>query len=124
MKQIISLWLVFLFSASLFACTTGRHGSFVEKTYIDEAKYANFKLLGPVTGESCQTRSLYVFPKSDPPSTAEALRAAKNQYDSTAFLADVSIEMYIRWYFLYSEECTVVTGVAYSAEIKAELKEK
>ncbi len=120
MKQIINIGLLFLFSASLFACTSGRHGSFVEKTYIDQEEYANFKLLGPVSGESCQTRTLYVFPKSDPASTAEALRAAKNQYDSTAFLADVAIETYIRWYFLYSEECTVVTGVAYSAEIKAE----
>ena len=120
MKQIISIWLVFLFSALLCACTTGRHGSFVEKTYIDEAKYANFKLLGPVVGESCQTRTLYVFPKSDPPSTAKALRAAKNQYISTAFLADVSIETYIRWYFLYSQECTVVTGIAYSAEVRGE----
>lgn len=124
MKQIINIGLVFLFSALLFACTSGRHGSFAEKTYIDEAKYANFKLLGPVSGESCQTNTLYIFPKSDPPSTTEALRAAKNQYDSTAFLADVAIETYIRWYFLYSEECTVVTGVAYSAEIKGLLKEK
>ncbi len=120
MKQIIRICLVFLFSAALFACTSGRHGSFVEKTYIDEAKYANFKLLGPVSGESCQTNTLYIFPQSDPPSTAKALRAAKNRYDSTAFLADVAIETYIRWYFLYSEECTVVTGVAYSAEVRVE----
>ena len=120
MEQIINIWLVFLFSALLCACTTGRHGSFVEKTYIDEEKYANFKLLGPVAGESCQTNTLYLFPKSDPPSTAEALHAAKNQYDSTAFLADVAIETYIRWYFLYSEECTGVTGVAYSAEVRGE----
>ncbi len=120
MKQIINIGLLILFSALLFACTKGRHGSFVGKTYIDQEKYADFKVLGPVSGESCQTNTLYVFPKSDPSSTAEALRAAKNQYDSTAFLADVAIETYIRWYFLYSEECTVVTGVAYSAEIQAE----
>jgi len=118
MKRMLIVGLAILLSVSFQGCTTGQHGSLTEKTFIDELKYSDFKRLGRASGESCQTRVLYTFPKGDPPTTAEALDMAKNQYKTTAFLADVTVETRIRWTILYSEECVVVTGIAYSAEEK------
>jgi len=118
MKRMLILGLATLLSVSFQGCTTGRHGSLTEKTFIDELQYTNFKRLGPVSAESCQTRVLYTFPKADPPTTAEALNIAKKLYSATAFITDVSVETHTKWHILYSEECIVVTGIAYSAEEK------
>ena len=114
MRNLI-IFMAILISVSLWGCTTGRQGAFTEKTFIDELKYTDFKRLGPVSGESCQTRVLYTFPKADPPTTAEALSKAKKQFSATVFLADVSVETHIKWYIFYSEECIVVTATAYTA---------
>ena len=118
MKRILIIGLATVLSVIFYGCTTGRYGSFTGKTFIDEEKYTDFKMLGPVSGESCQTRVLYTFPKGNPPTTAEALSIARNQYSATAFLSDVTVEMRIKWHIFYSEECIVATGVAYSAEEK------
>ena len=118
MKRILIVGLAALLSVILYGCTTGRYGSLIERTYVDEQNYTDFRRIGPVSGESCQTRVLYTFPKGNPPTTAEALSIARNQYSATAFLSDVSVEMRIKWHIFYSEECIVATGVAYSAEEK------
>ena len=122
MKRILIVGLATLLSVILYGCTTGRYGSFTEKTFIDEEKYTDFRMLGPVSAESCQTRVLYTFPKADPPTTAEALGLAKKQYRATAFISDVTVETRIKWRIFYSEECVVVTGIAYSAEEKKKWK--
>ena len=116
MKLTVGIIFAILFSVALCGCSSGMHGTFVDRTYVDESKYKNYKKLGFVREESCQIKIFYALPYSDPSSTAEALRKAKEQYDNTIFLTDVSIEHHVIWYFLYSKTCTIVTGVAYTAE--------
>ncbi|MBC2717613.1 MAG: hypothetical protein HF978_20110 [Desulfobacteraceae bacterium] len=103
-------------SLALFGCSVGIHGTFAHRTYFDESRYKNYRKLGFVRGESCQTKIFYAFPYSDPSSTEEALRKAEEQYDNTIFLTDIAIENHTKWYFPYSKSCTVVTGIAYTAE--------
>jgi hypothetical protein len=97
----------------LAACTTGFHGSFAPQTYIGNEGSANSEIIGPVKGQSCQTRVLYLFPDGNPPSTAEAIQAAKNQYEGTKYLTDVSIDDRTEWEVGYSRQCITVEGIAH-----------
>jgi hypothetical protein len=69
--------------------------------------------LGPVEGRSCQTRVLYVFPSSNPPTTHEAITNAKDERESTSFIADISIDDETQWRIGYSVKCIIVRATAY-----------
>jgi len=43
---------------------------------------------------------------------------ANAMYQSTVFLADLSIESGVRWKFLYAHQCIFVSGQAYTATKK------
>ena len=53
----------------LTACSTGFHGSFIANTYTDEPSKMSRTAKGLASGNSCQTRIPYLFPKGEPPST-------------------------------------------------------
>jgi hypothetical protein len=97
----------------LSACSTGTHGSFVTNTYISGHKSSDHIKLGPVSGRSCQALILYFFPSGPAPSTFEAMKDAKGQYEDTKYLVDVSIDNDSEWFFGYSMECISVEAVAY-----------
>jgi hypothetical protein len=97
----------------LTACSTGFHGSFVANTYIGENSKKTTSAKGLARGDSCQTRTLYLFPVGEPPSTQEAIQLAKKQYEGTEYLADVTVENRTEWAFGYLRQCTTVTGTAY-----------
>ena len=102
-----------LLSALISACTTSLHGSFVTNSYIGEDVEDNPVPLGPVESESCQTRILYLFASGAAPSTSDAIQAAKDQYEDTRYLADISIQEQTKWKFGYSIECISVSATAY-----------
>ena len=110
-SRIISLTIVMLLL--LTACSTAFHGSFVANTYIGENSGKITPAKGLARGDSCQTRVLYLFPAGEPPSTQEALQLAKNQYEGTEYLADVTVENRTEWAFGYLRQCTTVIGTAY-----------
>jgi hypothetical protein len=97
----------------LSACTIGHHGSFAPNTYIGSGDGAKSEKIGPVKGQSCQTRVLYVFPYGSPPSTAEAIRSAMDQFEGTKYLSDVSIDDRTEWEIGYSRQCITVEGIAH-----------
>ncbi len=107
--------LYFAISAFLFltACTTGHHGSFAPSTYIGSEDGANSGQIDRVKGQSCQTRVLYLFPTGPPPSTAEAIQSAKDQYEGTKYLTDISIDDRTEWEIGYSRQCITVEGTAH-----------
>lgn len=47
------------------------------------------------------------------PSTAEAIQAAKDQYEGTKFLTDISIDDRTEWEIGYSIQCITVEGLAH-----------
>ena len=57
--------------------------------------------------------ALYLFPLGKAPSTAEAKQAAREQYEGTKFLTDISIDDRTEWYFGYSIECIAAEATAY-----------
>ena len=97
----------------LVGCNTGFHGSYVPNTYIYKEDGINSELMGPVTGQSCQTQVLYLFPLGPAPSTDEAVRSAKDQYEGTKYLTDVSIDDRTKWEFGYSIQCITVEAIAH-----------
>ena len=97
----------------LTACSTGFHGSFVPSTYIGTEDSANPGEIGRVMGESCQTRVLYLLPYGPAPSTANAIQSAKDQYEGTKYLTDVSIDERTEWKIGYSRQCVIVEGIAH-----------
>ena len=97
----------------LTACTTGFHGSYAASTYLGKDVDKNLALLGPVRGDSCQTQALYLIPYGAPPSTFDALEAAKQTYEGTKYLVDVSFDDRRIWKFLYARQCIFVQGMAY-----------
>jgi hypothetical protein len=105
----------FLLSALflLAGCNTGFHGSFATNTYIYENDDVKFKPIGPVKGQSCQTKFLYIFPLGSSPSTEEAIQSAKDQFEGTKYLTDVSIDDRVKWEFGYSIQCIVVEAIAH-----------
>ena len=107
--------LYFAISAFFFltACTTGYHGSFAPSTYIGSKDGANSGQMVRVKGQSCQTLVLYLFPTGLPPSTAEAIQSAKDQYEGTKYLTDISIDDRTEWRIGYSEQCITVEGIAH-----------
>jgi hypothetical protein len=97
-------------------CATGHFGEFSVSTFYDPNLYTHIRELGPVQGESCQTKVLYVFPWRSPPSTLDAIEQALSQRDGAVFLGNVSVERHEHWHIGYSRLCTLVTGTAYAAE--------
>lgn len=97
----------------LAACSTGFHGSFTPSTYLSDEAHPDAENIGPVVGQSCQTRVLYLFPLGEAPSTAEAVQAAKDQYEGTRFLTDISIDDRIKWEIGYSMHCIIIEGFAH-----------
>jgi len=97
----------------LVGCNTGFHGSFAPNTYIYKEDGINSELMGPVTGQSCQTQVLYLFPLGPAPSTDEAVQSAKDQYKGTKYLTDVSIDDRVKWEFGYSIQCITVEAMAH-----------
>ena len=97
----------------LAGCNTGFHGSFASNTYIPAEYSGNSDRIGPVTGQSCQTKVLYLFPLGPAPSTDEAIQSAKDQYEGTTYLTDVSIDDRINWEFGYSVQCITVDAMAH-----------
>lgn len=104
-----------LLSALLFlaSCNTGFHGSFVKSTYIYEEDDEKFELIGPVKGQSCQTKVLYIFPLGPAPSTNKAIQFAKDQHVGTNSITDVSIDDRTKWKFGYSIQCITVEAIAH-----------
>lgn len=102
-------------SALLFltGCNTGFHGSFSPNTYSSDEDNAGSENIGPVEGQSCQIRVLYFFPYGSAPSTAEAIQAAKKQYEGTKYLTDISIDDRTEWGIGYSKQCITVEGFAH-----------
>ena len=113
MTKIIVLPSTLLFLLLFVACTTGHHGTFVSSTYADAENGLGSNRIGPVKGQSCQKMILYLIPTGPPPSTAEALQDAKNQYEDTRYLADISIDDRTQWRLGYSWQCIIVEGQAY-----------
>ncbi len=110
----LKIW-YFILSAFLFlaSCTTGFHGSFAPNTYTSSEDSANSGQIGRVKGQSCQTRVLYLLPHGPAPSTAEAIQSAKDQYEGTKFLTDISIDDRTEWEIGYSRQCITVEGIAH-----------
>ncbi|WP_245595543.1 hypothetical protein [Ferrimonas kyonanensis] len=94
----------------LGGCTSGLHGTFVSHSH---GATAGAVLLGPVEGESCQTQALYFIPMDEPPSTQQAIEAAKAQIDHTEYLADLAIDDETLWHIGYARQCIVVRAFAY-----------
>ena len=107
--------LYFALSAFLIltGCFTGFHGSFVPSTYIGGEDPSNSEQIGPVIGQSCQKRVLYLFPAGSSPSTAEAIQSAKDQHKGTKYLTDVSIDERTEWEIGYSRQCIIVQATAH-----------
>jgi len=107
--------LYFAISAFFFltACTTGFHGSFAPSTFIGSEDDANSEQIGRLKGQSCQTLVLYLFPVGLPPSTAEAIQSAKDQYEDTKYLTDISIDDRTEWGIGYSKKCITVEGICF-----------
>jgi hypothetical protein len=94
-------------------CTTSLHGSFVTSSYRGDTGGGNLQPKGRVRGESCQTKFLYVFPIGPELSTAKAIQAAKDKYEGTRYLADISIDDRTSWGVGYSVECITVDATAF-----------
>lgn len=107
------LYVPFLALLLLAGCNTGFHGSFVPNTYFSDEAHPDAERIGPVVGQSCQTKVLYLFPLGEAPSTAEAVQAAKDQREGTQFLTDISIDDRIKWEIGYSMHCITVEGFAH-----------
>ena len=97
----------------LVGCNTGFHGSFIPNTYINKEDVVNSELIDPVTGQSCQTKVLYLFPLGPAPSTDDAVQSSKDQYEGTKYLTNVSIDDRVKWQFGYSIQCITVEAMAH-----------
>ena len=113
MLRVIILYLSLSALFLLSGCNTGFHGSFATNTYIYENDDVKFELIGPVKGQSCQTKLLYIFPLGSAPSTDEAIQSAKDQFEGIKYLTDVSIDDRVKWEFGYSEQCILVEAMAH-----------
>lgn len=108
-KLYISISAILLLSA----CSTAFHGSFVPSTYVSSEDGTNFGQAGPVKGQSCQIKVLYLFPIGSATSTAEAIQSAREQYEGTKYLTDISIDDRTEWAFGYSIQCITIEATAY-----------
>jgi hypothetical protein len=107
------LWGVAIACIFASGCTMGLHGSFIAHSWAGEGERASAQLIGDVEGRSCQTRVFYVFGTGEPATTDGAIIDAKSKHPGTAFLADISIDDEVQWYFPYSVQCIVVRADAY-----------
>ena len=113
---LVKYYLLAVLTTLCAGCATGHLGTFSETTFFDRSEYTNFRALGPVQGENCQTMVLYVFPYQSPPSTVEAMHDALAKYENAVFLGNVAVERHQKWLIGYSRICTMVTGTAYTAD--------
>lgn len=115
MSQWSGLRLLALAVASVLSsgCAVGTHGSFIAHTWVPAAERESAEFIGEVEGRSCQTLMFYVLGVGEPVTTAAAVRDAKAEYPDTLFLADVSIDDDVKWYFPYAVQCIVVRAQAY-----------
>ncbi|WP_417347031.1 hypothetical protein [Ferrimonas sp.] len=58
-------------------------------------------------------QGLYLLPMDEPPSTQQALKAAKQVIPGTHFLVDISIDDETLWHFGYARQCIVVQATAW-----------
>ena len=112
MRSFVLLISIIISMLFLISCSTGFHGTFTPNTHINE-EHADAVLLGPVTGKSCQLRVFYIIPSGPAASTDEAIQSAKEQYEGTKYLIDVSIDDRVEWKFGYSIQCIIVDATAY-----------
>ncbi|MEJ2514659.1 MAG: hypothetical protein P8080_04500 [Gammaproteobacteria bacterium] len=98
---------------AISGCSMGLHGSFSPHSWASPAQRASSNFVGDVEGRSCQTRALYALGMGEPATTDEAIKDAKSQYPDTVFIADISIDDEVSWYFPYSVQCIVVRARAY-----------
>ena len=103
------LLLIFLI---LIGCSTAKHGSFIKNTYIKNIGEST-EVIGPVRGTSCQKKLFYYLPIGTAPSTNEAMEDAKNQYEGTKYISDISIDDRVIWKIGYSIQCISVEGTAH-----------
>ncbi|MGY5450948.1 hypothetical protein ACVFI8_08410 [Agarivorans sp. MS3-6] len=96
----------------LSACSTGYHGSFVERSFY-QGDITGLILLGPAQAEHCQSYALYLFPLKHSPSTQLAIKQAKRSQPNTVMLADISISDTTHWKIGYAQKCINVTADAY-----------
>ena len=108
-----SLWGLATVCIFTSGCTMGLHGSFITNSWAGGGERASAQLIGDVEGRSCQTRVFYVFGTGEPATTDEAIKDAKSKNPDTAFLADISVDDEVKWYFPYSVQCIVVRAEAY-----------
>ena len=113
MFDIRQLAMVIVTTMSLSACTTSLHGTFVTTSYVPPGTDNALEPLGPVTGKSCQTRILYLFPEGDAVSTDAAIKDAVGQYQGASYLTDIAIDDQTTWGFGYAVQCIIVNAVAY-----------
>ncbi|TKB48428.1 hypothetical protein FCL40_12010 [Ferrimonas sediminicola] len=104
-------WSVVALVLALAGCTSVLHGTFVASSYHRGGDGA--APLGAVEGRSCQTQALYLFPMGEPPTTQQALDAAKRVHRGTRFLADISIDDETLWHVGYARQCIVVRATAW-----------
>ncbi|BDY04557.1 hypothetical protein F0521_15980 [Ferrimonas sp. YFM] len=102
---------VFFLIMVLAGCTSALHGTFVPHSYKGDSEKAS--ALGPVEGRSCQVQGLYILPMDEPPSTQQALEAARLVIPGTLYLADISIDDETLWHFGYARQCIVVQATAW-----------
>jgi hypothetical protein len=60
-----------------------------------------------------RVKILYLFPLGPAPSTDEAIKSAKDQYEGTKYLTDVSIDDRIKWEIGYSVQSITVDAMAH-----------
>ncbi|GIU18926.1 MULTISPECIES: hypothetical protein [unclassified Shewanella] len=99
----------------MMGCNIANHGSFVTNTYQDKALKNPLVRLGPVSGQSCQTQFLYLFPMGDSVSSPRAIEEAKNAIKGTVIITDVTIDDSLSFGVGYSEQCINVQGIAFGA---------
>jgi len=108
------IYFILILFPLLTGCSTAKHGSFTTSTYIqNKDKQDNIEELGPVRGTSCQTKLFYYLPMGSAPSTNEAMEDAKNQYEGTKYISDISIDDRVIWKIGYSIQCISVEGTAH-----------
>ncbi|WP_051215985.1 hypothetical protein [Ferrimonas futtsuensis] len=95
----------------LGGCTSSLHGTFAAHSFQGGSQQAF--ALGTVEGRSCQVQGLYLLPMDEPPSTQQALEAAKQVIPGTHYLVDISIDDETLWHFGYARQCIVVQATAW-----------
>ncbi|ABV87323.1 TRL domain-containing protein [Shewanella pealeana] len=115
-SKVSRLALILGVSVAMLGCNIANHGSFVTNTYQDAKVSSPLVRLGPVSGQSCQTQFLYLFPMGDSVSSPRAIEAAKNAIKGTVIITDVTIDDTLSFGVGYSEQCINVQGTAFGTK--------